>query len=509
MKWNYIMSKVWFIAGSGIGVAKAALRAGESVVATGRNLDKVQSALHHVRATLFIVACGTMALALTGLVQMAYSGDAVGWRHDGKGEFKALNAPTRWSLEAGLAWRIQLPATSISSPVVTGERAFVMAEPNRLLCVRLSDGKVLWDRTHEYEDVFRPTQVKEIKQRHAESQEVRQEIAELEKQLKSAQDAKNSNSVLSLQNRIRTLQLRDEELTAIPPPQTDASTGNTASTPVCDHENVYAVLGNGIVSSHRLDGQQNWIEFIDKPMARHSASPLIVGNLLIVHFQQLIGLDRRSGDIVWKADTPPRNGTPVMVTLGQQAVIVTPAGAIVRGEDGKVLAKGLFDLAYCSPIAHENVVYAAERGRLLAIKVSPGDKNTIRTDVLWQTRGAQEDRLASPVIHGGLLFSATGTGILDVVEIKTGKILKRKRMELGQGRVDASLSLANHRLYIQSTNGTTVVLEPTPDCPEVARNKAEGSSSSPFFVDERILFRTPTHLICIAGKHEHAGLDPR
>lgn len=47
------MSKVWFItgAGSGIGtgIAKAALRAGDRVVATGRNLDKVQSALADVR----------------------------------------------------------------------------------------------------------------------------------------------------------------------------------------------------------------------------------------------------------------------------------------------------------------------------------------------------------------------------------------------------------------------------------------------------------------------------
>ncbi len=43
------MSKVWFItgAGSGIGtgIAKAALRAGDRVVATGRNLDKMRNAL--------------------------------------------------------------------------------------------------------------------------------------------------------------------------------------------------------------------------------------------------------------------------------------------------------------------------------------------------------------------------------------------------------------------------------------------------------------------------------
>jgi outer membrane protein assembly factor BamB len=375
-----------------------------------------------------------------------------------------------------------------------------MAEPNRLLCLRLSDGELLWERAHEYEAVFGIEKAEQIKQQHAESQKVHQEIAELEKQLKSEQDADpNSDAVSSLRDRIRKLQQRDEELLAIPPPQADA-TGNTASTPVCDSENVYAVLGNGIVSSHRLDGQRNWIKFIGKPMSRHSASPLISGNLLIVHFQQLVALDLRSGKILWQAETPPRNGTPVALTVGEQSVIVTPAGAIVRTEDGTVLAKDLFDLAYCSPIAQEGVVYAAERGRLVAIKLSRGDdKDTMQTDVLWQTRGAQEDRLASPVVHGGLLFSATGSGILDAVDITTGKVVQRRRLELGDGRVDASLSLANDMLYIQSTNGITVILEPTSDCPEIARNQAEGSSSSPFFVDERILFRTPTQMICIGG----------
>jgi NAD(P)-dependent dehydrogenase (short-subunit alcohol dehydrogenase family) len=46
------MSKVWFItgAGSGIGagIARAALKAGDRVVATARNLGKVQNALHNV-----------------------------------------------------------------------------------------------------------------------------------------------------------------------------------------------------------------------------------------------------------------------------------------------------------------------------------------------------------------------------------------------------------------------------------------------------------------------------
>jgi NAD(P)-dependent dehydrogenase (short-subunit alcohol dehydrogenase family) len=46
------MSKVWFITGAGSGIgagtAKAALRAGDGVVATGRNLDKVRDAYREV-----------------------------------------------------------------------------------------------------------------------------------------------------------------------------------------------------------------------------------------------------------------------------------------------------------------------------------------------------------------------------------------------------------------------------------------------------------------------------
>jgi NAD(P)-dependent dehydrogenase (short-subunit alcohol dehydrogenase family) len=42
------MSKVWFITGAGTGIAKATLRAGDRVVTTGRNLDKVRGAYRDV-----------------------------------------------------------------------------------------------------------------------------------------------------------------------------------------------------------------------------------------------------------------------------------------------------------------------------------------------------------------------------------------------------------------------------------------------------------------------------
>ena len=50
------MSKIWFITGAGSGIgtgtAKAALRAGDRVVATGRNLEKVRK-VYPVRLNLW------------------------------------------------------------------------------------------------------------------------------------------------------------------------------------------------------------------------------------------------------------------------------------------------------------------------------------------------------------------------------------------------------------------------------------------------------------------------
>lgn len=421
-----------------------------------------------------------------------------GWRADGTGRFPAINPPTHWSGDEGIVWKAALPATSLASPVVVADRVFVMAEPNRLLCYRAADGALIWERLHEFDAIFPAEKVKEITQNHVESKTVREQIAELEKQLKIQQDEKATAEEISvLQSQLKELRTRDEQLTEIPPPQAD-STGNTASTPVSDGENIYCVLGNGIVSSHRLDGHVNWIRFVEKPMSRHSASPVIVDDVLIVHLQHLLALDRHTGETVWTTDTPARHGTPVAAKVGDHNVVVTPAGAIVSAKDGQILAKDLFNLTYSSITEHEGVLYAAERGGILAIELTAGpDESAIGTKVLWKTRGAEVDRLASPVVHEQLLFSATDTGILDVVDTASGKVVKRKRMELGEGRVDASLSIAGNFLFVHSTNGASLILTPTADCPEVSRNQADGLSTTPFFVEGKMYLRTSTHLICI------------
>jgi hypothetical protein len=74
----------------------------------------------------------------------------------------ARGVPTEWSDTKNLAWKTELPGPGSSSPIFVGDRVFVTCYTGdgtsrsapgdlsplqrHLICVALSDGKVLWDR---------------------------------------------------------------------------------------------------------------------------------------------------------------------------------------------------------------------------------------------------------------------------------------------------------------------------------------------------------------------------
>ena len=62
------MSKVWFITGAGSGIgagaAKAALKAGDRVVASGRNVQKVRNALRDVASEELHASFGRLRCAV-------------------------------------------------------------------------------------------------------------------------------------------------------------------------------------------------------------------------------------------------------------------------------------------------------------------------------------------------------------------------------------------------------------------------------------------------------------
>src|SRR3974390_477600 len=92
---------------------------------------------------LISLACGPLAAEST-----------TGWRQDGAGRFPKATPPVEWSREKNILWKTKMPGGSFGSPVILGDRIFVVSDPAELLCLRPSDGKILWRQTHTTVVVF-------------------------------------------------------------------------------------------------------------------------------------------------------------------------------------------------------------------------------------------------------------------------------------------------------------------------------------------------------------------
>ena len=443
------------------------------------------------------VSIALITLAVLAAAGVAFAAPPVGWRNDGTGKFPAADPPVNWDNDSNIVWRVETPGRSLASPVVVGDRVFITAEPAELVCYAAGDGEKLWQRSHLYVDVFGEAEGALIDENLAEARKLEETVSALNQERDSAQKANDTEKLEELKKRIETLREQIAKLTVFPP-MPGGNTANTASTPTSDGENVYAVFGTGIVSSHSLDGTLNWMKFVEAPGNRHSASPVLVDGKLIVHLSNLVALDAASGETVWTAEAGARNGSPVVANVEGRQMIVTPGGAVVRVADGRIVARDQFQLSYSSPTVDGGVVYAGQDSGIKAVSVAGSASDDAVTQVAWESDGSQASRLASPVYHDGLLYTVTEQGILEVTDARAGELVYRKRLEFGGGRVDPSVTLAGDYLYVSNTQGATVVLRPGREYEEVARCQLDdGFSSSLFFAGRRLYVRSGKFLYCI------------
>lgn len=444
-----------------------------------------------------LVGQGVAAVVvLTVIVSTAWAEDlaSVGWRNDGTGHFDGARPPLSWSKDNNIAWRTELPDRSLASPIVVGDRVFVLCEPAELVCLNAADGAVAWQKSHGYGDVFDQKKTAAIEADLAAARKLHEQIDDLHRQRHEAEKAGDEALKKSFEPRIQELEQQRNKLTEVYRDQPGGDAANTGCTPVSDGENVYALFGTGVVSSHTLDGKRNWMAFIAGSSGDQSSSPILAQGRLLVQLRQLHALDAATGELMWTAKVDQRHGSPVVGQVGDTAVVVTPSGEVVRLADGDIIARDLFQLGHSSPIIHDGVVYAMEDGATKAIKLSL-EKDGAET--LWETEGSRTNRLASPILHNGLIYCVNEQGVLEVYDAKTGDRVYRKRLSFGGGRLDPSLCLAGDRLYITNNQGTTLVLKPGREYEELAQNELkEEFSSSPAFADGRIYFRTRKSVVC-------------
>jgi outer membrane protein assembly factor BamB len=374
-----------------------------------------------------------------------------GFRGDGSGRFPGATPPTVWSSDKNIRWSAVV-GLSYSSPIIGGNSVIVASEPDLLICLNRADGKELWKLQTTPADV----------------------TDEAGRKAAMAYELPKNGS------------------------------GYTAATPITDGQTIFIVFANGIVRAVAMDGKPKWTTCIDAPQSTaygRAASPILLHDKLIVHMTGLHAFDIATGKRLWtNADAKSTYGTPAVLKVGAEELIVTPAGDVIRPSDGKSVAGGIAASQQSSPIAGADGVIYVVGESVSAIHLGPDFKDT----EIW-SGSAPGDTLGSPVLVGDTLFIVNGGGQLFAFNAN-GKgsiepaIDGRQIVEAGGGgpAVYSSLTLAGKYLFLHSNAGETIVLEATREAKLVAKNQLpSGSGASPVFCGKEMFLRDGKKLYCI------------
>ena len=397
-----------------------------------------------------LLCCGGTWLAHAAVPPSA----PTGWRGDGSGQYTAQHPPVEWSATRHLLWSSKVGA-GYSSPLVVGGKILLTADPDRLLCLELSTGNVLWTRNNGEANIP---------------------------------------------------EMHEQQIPHF------ASCGYATPTPVSDGQWVYAVFGSGVVACYDLDGQPRWRKFFaipPSPADGRSASPVLFNNRLLVDLGYLMALDHVTGAVFWRAkDVPSGYGTAVAAKIGHTDVVATPGGAIVRVSDGRVLATEVGKTQYTSPIVHDNVLYYVD-GTTTAVLLPDEVSDPLELKTLWPVE-LEGDFYASPFFSAGALYAVNSKGRCYLLDAATGKVLEKKRLD---GLVEdapncaesvmcyGSFAAAGAHLYLPRTDGVTYTLTAGKTLDAITANSLpEGAGSSPLFAGDCLLLRGGDRLYCIGEK---------
>lgn len=422
-------------------------------------------------------------LAVCGVAALGLGADWPGWRGPGgQGQSSETKLPTKWSTTENVKWKVPLPDTGSSTPVIWGDRVFVtqasdktggwpppggggpaLAKKRSLLCFHRADGKLLWRKDVNYDE---------------------------------------------------------KEATHPTNPFCSAS-------PVTDGERVVVSHGSAGMHCYDFEGKDLW----NVPLGKlehiwgNAASPIIYNNFVILwcgpgERQFLLAVDKKSGKEIWKKDIPGGASglgaskswigswsTPIVVKIDGRDQMILGVPTKLKGfdpKDGSELwsCDGLTNLVYTSPLYADGVAVAMSgfHGSALAVKV--GGSGDITKDRLWHHAKSNPQRIGTGVIVGEHVYMIEENGTPHCFELKTGKEIWESQVEKRPGGSTwSSLVHADGKLYIVNRNGDTLILSASPKYQQLGFNRlGEHTDASIAPSNGELFIRTYKHLWCIADK---------
>jgi len=367
-------------------------------------------------------------------------------------------------------WRVKLPGLGHSSPVVWGDRIFLLsADPETatryMLCYSAADGKELWKKSY-----------------------------------KSTPHHLHSRSSYA------------------------------SCTPAVDDKHVYVCWSSPekitfLALTH--DGEEVWSKDLGPWVSQHGfgASPILYKNMVILHDSQqtarlpagakpgksyMLAFDRLSGQELWRADRPSQNVCYSVPCIYQPAAgkaelicCSTAEGVFsLNPENGeKNWSIDTFKMrTVASPIVAAGLIWGSTGsggGGNYMVAVQPPAAGA-KKPVLVHTIKASAPYVPTPVTHGDLLFAWFDKGVVTCLDAKSGKKHWSKRVA---GGYSGSPVRVGRRIFCMSEEGDLVVLAASKEFKLLGRSPmGEATRATPAVSGGRMYLRTYSHLISIGGK---------
>jgi outer membrane protein assembly factor BamB len=373
---------------------------------------------------------------------------------DGQGHADGAAVPLEWSETRNVVWKVPVPGTGWSSPVI-------------------ADGRV-WMTTA----ITRPrggTSLRAL-----------------------AFDATSGAELVNV------------EVFTTPAARAPNPKNSLASpTPVLADGHVYVHFGADGTAALSSTGDIIWKTRLPYDSQHGSGgSPVIAGDRLILigdGFDEafIVALDRATGKRVWRTDRrapfTQAYATPLVVRVGSADQVIAPGAYRTEAYDAAT-GRAIWRVSYgdgfsnvARPVVGHGLAFISSGygdTTLLAVRLD-GTGDVTRTHVAWRTSRAAP-YTSSPLLVGDQLYFVSDIGVATSVDARTGVV--RWQQRLG-GNYSASPIDAGGRIYFQNEEGVTTVVAPGPDFRRLAVSQLDGTTFASLAVAGDALFlRSDRHL---------------
>jgi outer membrane protein assembly factor BamB len=399
------------------------------------------------------------------------------------GASTSATPPLRWSETTNVRWKREIPGRGSSSPVVWGDRLFVLTA----IPVSAPAGGA----SHTPRGALTPREAHRF-------------------------------VVYAIDRRTGNVVWERTAAQAVPHEGSHPDNGTWASSSaVTDGEHVIAFFESFGLYAYDMNGTLVWRkDFGDKRMRNEfgeGSTPVLHGNRLAVVWDHqgtsfIAALDKRTGQEIWRVERKEIDtwSTPLVVEDGGRAQVVTNGMNRLRSYDletGAIVweAPGTTMNPIPSPVAADGMVFVTSgfRGNnLKAIRFAGARGDLANTGAIVWSLDRDTPYVPSPLLYQGILYLLkTNSPLLSAFDAKTGKPHYQVQRLDGLAEVFSSPVGASGRVYITSRDGTTLVLRSGPSFEVLAKNSLDdGFDASPALVGGDMYLRGFKFLYAIAER---------